>query len=527
MHTRQRPSPHALLFLSLIIVGTPAALLGCAAQAQTQQQRPVQTHSLSTASTEQASTRTTKNPTKSANQSSPAIWRSGTGNSVVEKQGFDPGKSLAPLVAAISPAVVSIEVRDVRNQEESSNGPSFRGFQGFPHFPGMPMPPPGHDSGMGSGFIISSDGYVVTNHHVVAGRNKISVKLSDGRQFDATLVGSDSQTDIALLQLKKAKNLPTVVFGSSEHIRVGDWVVAIGSPMGLDHTVTRGIVSAKGRGDLGLYSQGYANFLQTDAAISPGNSGGPLFNLQGEVVAINTAISRMGNDLGFAIPIDQAKKILPQLATSGKVARGWLGISGRQIRPAGASTGSSIPKGAQIGNVQRGGPADKGGLRPNDQIIAINGNPIKDFSQLRNAIADLPPQSKVQVEVQRDRKKKSLTITLGEQPSPEELARYGSDLPDADQPRSDGLDSLYGEGRPRLGIRASQQDGRVVVDLIPSSTSIAAQLGLKKGDIIQEVNGVNITRIDQLKAALERDRFRVQVMVKREGQVHTMTLTRR
>ncbi|MCA9056802.1 MAG: trypsin-like peptidase domain-containing protein, partial [Planctomycetaceae bacterium] len=177
-----------------------------------------------------------------------------------------------------------------------------------------------------------ADGQVVTNHHVVAGRNVFEVELKDGRRFRGRVIGSDPQTDLAVLELEGASALPTVGFGSSEVLQVGDWVVAVGSPMGLSQTVTRGIISAKGRGSLGLYQDGYADFLQTDAAINPGNSGGPLFNLAGEVVGINTAVG--GHDgLGFAVPVDQAKVVVPKLIRDGKVVRGWLGITGSDKAP--------------------------------------------------------------------------------------------------------------------------------------------------------------------------------------------------
>lgn len=445
-------------------------------------------------------------------------WKNGNGESVVLDSSYNPALSLAPLIKSVAPAVVSIRARQGKASSKVRPSPIPPGFQ-MPF--GMPGPHPHHGGATGSGFIFTADGLVLTNHHVIDGRDEIRVELADGRDFRAQLVGSDPQTDVAVLQLERATGLPHVVFGSSEKLAVGDWVLAIGSPLGLDRTVTRGIVSAKGRGDLGLYERGYADFLQTDAAISPGNSGGPLFNLSGEVIAINTAISRSGNDLGFAIPIDQVKNVVPQLLQHGKVARGWLGVLGdMEIRKA-ADEGDSAPRpaardGAVLTQVQKQGPAWRAGLRDGDRITHVEGRSISNFADLRARIGEHRPGSKVRVEYERGHEKRSTSIELGRQPDGNTLAQWGRGFP-GEGDRPDGSESLYGPGPARLGVRVSTDDGRIVVRGLSQAEGVGAQLGLKPGDQITQINGQKIESLADLRRALEADRKRVEVEFKREG----------
>ncbi|MBC8070055.1 MAG: trypsin-like peptidase domain-containing protein [Deltaproteobacteria bacterium] len=277
---------------------------------------------------------------------------------------YDPRLSLAPMIEKVGPSVVSIHVEGKLAAARPVRGGMF-GF-GVPETPTV--------QGAGSGFIYSADGLVVTNHHVVDGAERVTVRTNDGRELVAKVLGSDPLTDLALVKIEGAGGLPVATLGESSGARVGDWVVAIGSPMGLEHTASVGIVSAKGRGSLGLYRDSYLDFLQTDADIAPGSSGGPLFDLEGRVVGINTAVGA-GAQPGFAIPIDQAKTILPQLLAHGKVVRGWLGAAG--------TTEPGKRDGARIGRVYEGTPAGDAGLREGDTITKVDGTAVVDFEDLR------------------------------------------------------------------------------------------------------------------------------------------------
>lgn len=429
---------------------------------------------------------------------------------------FDETKSLSPIVKKVSPAVVAI-----------------RAFA-TPDMQGMIMPfaPQGMGDvpmqlGIGSGFIVAADGLVVTNHHVVARGGRFEVKLTDGRRFAAKVVGSDPHTDLALLRLEGAKGLPVAELGSSKALEVGDWVLAIGTPMGLEQTVTRGIISAKGRGDLGLYRNSYVDFVQTDAAISPGSSGGPLFDLNGRVVAVNTAVDGMGRGLGFAVPVDQLKIVLPQLEQHGKVERGWLGVSGRDVEPA---LGAFPTPGAVLGEVYADTPAAKGGLRKGDRIVAVNGVAIENFADLRGRIAEHRPKAKVDVEVDRDGSRVKLNLTLGELPNEQSLAKMqlgqgGLDgglppLPGA--PKGGG--SLF-EGKPRLGVDVERTTDGVVVRKVEKG-SVADQLGITPGDVLQEVNGTKITDPADVAKALEKSPNGVSANVRRGTGTHSMTIQR-
>jgi serine protease Do len=440
------------------------------------------------------------------------IWREGRGRPVTSDKSYDPARSLAPIIKEVRPAVVSIVASGhVADSED-------RGFDTriIPFLPeGMRMPP--LPSGAGSGFVISRDGLVVTNHHVVVGRDHFDVKLFDGRDFEATVVGSDEETDVALLKLKDATKLPTVVLGKSDVLQVGDRVFAIGSPMGLESSVTTGIVSAKGRGSLGLYRESYLDFLQTDAAIGPGNSGGPLFNLNGEVIGINTAVSGLGRGLGFATPIDQAKWVIPQLKNEGKVTRGWLGISGRDVEP--ASSGRSAT-GAVVGAIHDGTPAEKAGLQAGDRIVKLDGKNIESFGDLRGRVARTKPGQKVKVEVERDGKTKKLQITLEARPHPDELARMRSGF--SSRPSKGGL---YGDGPPRLGVNVEETKKGLVIRSVESG-SVGDELGLRKGDVLEEVNGEKIRSAEDVRRAVAKDKGKVSVRVRRGDGTHSATIQR-
>jgi serine protease Do len=466
---RTQPSLPGLFFLGFCVLGAPALLLGnagCSRDAQAGQPTNPEGAPAGAAAT----------------PSSEGPWSEGD---AVSDPSYDPERSLAPMIEAVRPAVVSIRA-------------SRQGMFGAA------------GTGIGSGFIISADGLVVTNNHVADQGDRFEVALADGRLFEATVVGADPQMDLAVLRLAKAEQLPTVVLGSSDDMRIGDWVIAVGSPMGLEQTVTRGIVSAKGRGSLGLYRDGYADFLQTDAAINPGNSGGPLFNLQGEVIGINTAIG--GHDgLGFAVPIDQAKALLPRLIRDGKITRGWIGISsGVEERP---DYGELPEPGAKIGEIHPDTPAAKAGLLAGDRVIEVDGKVIEDFEDLRARIGEHAPKDVVALTVLRAGQKQVIDVELAARPDPESLDRLGRTTPGTrtpTQPKAPSGD-LY-EGRPaRLGVEVDDRLG--IVRVVPGS--LGERLGLQAGDVIVEVNGKSVDSVDAIAAALEGQRGKVEIEVQR------------
>ncbi|WP_147820513.1 DegQ family serine endoprotease [Salidesulfovibrio onnuriiensis] len=376
---------------------------------------------------------------------------------------------------------------------------------------------PRKQSSLGSGFIISKDGYIVTNNHVVQGADTVKVRLFDNEKkaYEAKIIGRDPETDLALLKIKADRELPVLEFGDSEHAKVGEWVLAIGNPFGLSHTVTQGIISAKGR----ILGAGpFDNFIQTDASINPGNSGGPLLNLDGKVIGINTAILPAGEGLGFAIPSDGAKTIIAQLKSGKKIQRGWLGVSIRGLSETDAKAlGLEKPRGALVAQVFEGDPADKAGVKQGDVILKVNGQNIADNSELLRRIAGLKPGDKVKLTLWRGGKTLNRTVVLGErgdkavehgQPEkqPEAATVLGMSVrPVANDQEADalGLDKVT---------------GLVVVDVAPDS--VAAEEGVRQGDVILQANQQDITDTDQLKTQVEQSRKRGAVMflIKRQGQ---------
>ncbi len=318
--------------------------------------------------------------------------------------------SFASLTAQASPAVVHIKV--VAVEKAVQPGP----FGEDAPFPGFhpPFPPGGfRRQGSGSGFIIRQDGVILTNNHVVEDAKEITVILTDKREYSAKVIGRDPKTDLAVLKIVPKGDLPVAQLGDSDALRVGDWVIAIGNPFGLSNTVTVGIVSAKGR----VIGAGpYDDFIQTDAAINPGNSGGPLFNARGEVVGINSAIfSQSGGNIGigFAIPINVAKQLLPELETNGSVTRGWLGVSIQQLTPELArSLSVSEARGALVADVTSSGPAEKSGMKRGDIIVSYDGKKIEDSAALPTLVAATPVGRTVPVEVIRNGKSKTLAVTV-------------------------------------------------------------------------------------------------------------------
>jgi serine protease Do len=340
---------------------------------------------------------------------------------------------------------------------------------------------------LGSGFIISADGYLLTNAHVVDEADEVTVRLTDKREFKAKVIGSDRRTDIALIKIEAA-NLPKVTIGKPDQLRVGEWVVAIGSPFGFDNSVTAGIVSAKGRS---LPQDNYVPFIQTDVAINPGNSGGPLFNMKGEVVGINSQIySRTGGFMGlsFAIPIDTAIDISDQLRTGGKIQRGWLGVVIQEMtKELAESFGLSKPSGALIASVEKGSPAEKGGLAASDIVLKFDGKAVESPADLSRQVAQAKPGKRVSLQVWRKSQNKDLTLVLGEMP--DKVSKAATKPAKSTNKLGLTLNELSEEQKKELKI----DHGLLVED----AQGVAARAGLSKGDIILSVKNQDVKSVEQ------------------------------
>ncbi len=364
---------------------------------------------------------------------------------------------------------------------------------------------------LGSGFIIDKDGYIITNNHVVEGADEIKVKLADGREFKAKVIGRDPKTDLALIKITTLfKNLPVLPLGDSDKIRVGDWVLAIGNPFGLEHTVTQGIISATGRV---IGSGPYDNFLQTDAPINPGNSGGPLINLKGEVIGINSAIIASGQGIGFAIPSNMAKNVVSQLKEKGKVVRGWIGVSVQSVTSEMAqSFGLKEPKGALVGDVVSGSPAEKAGIRRGDVIIAFDGKDIKQMSDLPRMVAETPVGKTVDIKVIRDGKEVDLKITVAELTE----ERLRAQMPVSEETLGMKVDDITPRWAHQFRLR--DKGGVVVIDVL--SGSPADMAGIQAGDVIKEVNRKPVKNMKDYEAAMGKvpKGSPVLLLIKRGGQ---------
>jgi serine protease Do len=364
---------------------------------------------------------------------------------------------------------------------------------GIPGMPGMPGQEGGQDyktQSLGSGFIISSDGYILTNAHVVSEADEVLVKLSDKREFKAKIIGADKRTDVALIKIE-ATGLPKVVVGDPGALKVGEWVAAIGSPFGLENTMTAGIVSAKGRA---LPQENYVPFIQTDVAINPGNSGGPLFNLRGEVVGVNSQIySKSGGSMGlsFSIPIDVAIDISNQLKSSGRISRGWLGIGIQEVtKDLADSFGLKQTSGALIAGVEKNSPADKGGLEVGDIILKFDGKPIVTSADLPRVVASIKPGKVVPVEIVRKGASKTLQLGVGEMPNEQADAQPSSKEPA--KPESNKIGLTLRELTPQQKKKLNGKNGLLVVE----SVGAAAQAGIRRGDVILGLNNNESQSVD-------------------------------
>jgi serine protease Do len=427
----------------------------------------------------------------------------------------------SPLVEKYGPAVVNVEVVEKAQtqggpQGLSPNDPFYDFFRRF----GIPTPDQGPRGsappvrGAGSGFIVSADGYILTNTHVVGNADEVTVRLTDRREFPAKVVGADERTDVAVIKINAA-NLPTVKLGDPSKVKPGQWVLAIGSPFGFENSATAGIISATARS---LPSDNYVPFIQTDVAVNPGNSGGPLFNLQGEVIGINSQIfSRTGGYMGvsFAIPIDVARNVEDQLVKTGKVVRGRIGVTIQDVNAQLAeSFGLDRPHGALVSSVEKDGPAAKAGLMPGDVILAVNGKPIERYGELSGNIAAMKPGVDANVDVWRSGKKMSVTVKVTELKEQQgQTAKSGG-----------GKQKEHATNQAaQLGLTVRQLDsqekeqaetqGNLVVEEV---TGPAASAGVQPGDIILGVNGKRVKTVKELQDEAKSSGKNVALLIQRE-----------
>ncbi len=411
------------------------------------------------------------------------------------------------LVEKQGPAVVNVSttqtVRIPQMFQGAPNVPENDPFYDFFHHFAPQVPQEQESQSLGSGFIISADGYILTNAHVVDRAEKITVRLTDKREFKAKVIGADKRTDVALLKIE-ATGLPKVTLGNADQVKVGEWVLAIGSPFGFDSSVTAGIISAKGRS---LPQENFVPFIQTDVAINPGNSGGPLFNMKGEVIGINSQIySRSGGYMGlsFSIPIDVAMDVVHQLRTTGKVTRGRIGVTVQEVtRELADSFGLPKVGGALISSVEKGGPADKAGVHPSDVILKFDGKAVNSSADLPRIVAATKPGSKVNVQLWRKGGTKDISLVIGEIQDENAVAQRGN--------RSGGSAAGSSESETRLGLVVSelndqqkaelQVEGGLIVEDLKGS---AAHSQLQRGDVILAVGNIEIHSFNQFNEVLKQ-----------------------
>ncbi|HNT68878.1 MAG TPA: DegQ family serine endoprotease [Syntrophorhabdaceae bacterium] len=434
---------------------------------------------------------------------------------------FDKGlPSFSELVNRVKPSIVNISTTTVikgPTMQDRFMGPGqtnpFKDFFGeefFDKFFGNSPRREYKQRSLGSGLIIDREGYILTNNHVIEKAQTIKVKLSDDKEYDAAVIGRDQKTDIALIKINAKQPLPAATFGDSDKLAVGDWVVAIGNPFGLEHTVTAGIVSAKGR----VIGAGpYDDFIQTDASINPGNSGGPLLNLKGEVVGLNTAIVSGGQGIGFAIPINVAKDMLPQLKTKGKVARGWMGVVIQKVTPEIAKNfGLAESEGALVADVMEGSPAEKAGIKRGDVIVSYNGKKVKDNDQLPRLVGATEIGKKVQVGLIREGKQVEVEIVIAEL---QEEGLRASKKPEVEKDFGLVVQDITPEIAKHLNLKDKR--GVIVTDVLPGSP---AQDGdIRSGDIIKEIGRKPIRNLADFREAMKRVNIKegVVMLIRRDS----------
>jgi serine protease Do len=429
---------------------------------------------------------------------------------------------LTPVVERVVPAVVNISSEKIVRFSDSGPtspfffDPFFREFFGDESPRGYNQPRERREQSLGSGVIISPDGYILTNNHVVDSATEVRISLADKRELKAKIVGTDPRTDVAVLKVD-GTNLPVLPIADSSKVRPGQFVLAVGNPFGLGQTVTMGIVSATGRGNLSIVD--YEDFIQTDAPINPGNSGGALVDIHGALIGINTAIlSRSGGNqgIGFAVPINMAREVMDRLIKDGKVVRGWLGVSIQPVTPAIArAMGLDKPAGALIGDVTSGSPAEKAGLRRGDVVLAINGESISETRELSLKVALLAPGTTARLKVYRDRREIEVPVVLGEQPAERRTFGPAAEPGAARALEGVSVGNLNPQIRQQLGLPTSVV-GVVVTAVEPGSP--AAEAGLRRGDVIQEVNRRPVSNVSDFDRAIRQTgRDTVLLLVNRGG----------
>ena len=422
---------------------------------------------------------------------------SNRGTPHVSRNIIETSKAFTEIVSTVSPAVVNISATKVIQREKDGvfNDPFFDLFSPFNDFG---MPKKWKEKSLGSGVIVSPDGYIITNNHVVEKGEEIKVTLFDGRTFKGKLVGADPKTDIAIIQID-AHELPTLSWGDSESLQVGEFVLAIGNPYSLSHTVTMGIISAVGRANVGIAD--YEDFIQTDAAINPGNSGGPLVNVKGELIGINTAIfSRTGGyqGIGFAVPSNMVRIIMDQLVQRGKVTRGWIGVTIQELTPELSNKfGAQKAQGALVSDVMKDSPAAKAGIKRGDIILEFNGKGVKDVSNLRNMVAQSTIGNEVGMKILRSGREYYVKVTIIEIPRTREVAEvipdHATNNTDAELLHGLTIMDLTKETLKQLGYN---KDERGVVVVKVETGSPADEAEIRKGDIINEIDKKRINNVE-------------------------------
>jgi serine protease Do len=436
-----------------------------------------------------------------------------------------PSSGFAPVAKRVLPAVVSVYSTKIskiptqfQDQGQLPDDPLFRQFFGnnARQFQTPRQAPEQREHGLGSGVIMTPNGYILTNNHVVDSASQVQVKLSDGREYDAKVVGTDPKADIAVLKIN-ANDLPVITVGDSSRVQVGDYALAVGNPFGVGETVTMGIVSAKGRTNLGI--EQYENFIQTDAPINPGNSGGALVNDRGELIGINTAIISHGAEgnqgIGFAIPVNMARNVMDQLVKYGKVNRAYLGIIPQDVTPAMAQAfGQNESHGALVGDVSPNSPASRAGLERGDIILDVNGKPVANSNDLRMTVSMMQPGTDVNLKVVRNGAERDVTVQLGELPN--ETASLNKPENGGSHSSLSGVDvqTITPETAQNLNLPANTK-GVVVTNVDPASH--AADAGLQQGDVIQQVNRKPVNNTSEFEQALHRSSQENLLLVNRNG----------
>ena len=429
----------------------------------------------------------------------------------------------AAVVKKALPSVVNISSSKVVREPAGGSGdgqmdPLFEQLFGG----GYRAPRASREQSLGSGVIVSPEGYILTNNHVVDGATQVRVTLSDKREFQASIVGRDPKTDVAVLKIA-ASDLPPIVIADSAKVQVGDYALAIGDPFGVGQTVTMGIISATQRGNLGI--EDYEDFIQTDAPINPGNSGGALVNERGELIGINTAIISHGSEgsqgIGFAVPANLARQVMDEILKNGRVVRAYLGIVPQDVTPAIAKAfGEKDPRGALVGDVSEGSPAQKSGIQKGDIVLEVNGQPVTDSNQLRMGISMMQPQATVRLKVFRDGAERDVTVQLAELPGSRERASNGKSKP-GDPLDGISVEDLDAASARQLGV-GPNTSGVVVTDIDPSSP--AADSDLRPGDVIVQVNRQAVNNASDFERAARKSEADNLLLVNRHGSTMYVTV---